>query len=38
MLDGDELREVFGAAASSTQNHGREVASRSPCNTLACAK
>jgi adenylylsulfate kinase len=24
MLDGDELREVFGAAASSTQNHGRE--------------
>jgi adenylylsulfate kinase len=24
MLDGDELREVFGAAASNTQNHGRE--------------
>ncbi|MBV4472855.1 adenylyl-sulfate kinase [Pseudomonas sp. COW3] len=24
MLDGDELREVFGAAAASSQNHGRE--------------
>ncbi len=24
MLDGDELREVFGAAATNTQNHGRE--------------
>lgn len=24
MLDGDELREVFGAAATSAQNHGRE--------------
>jgi adenylylsulfate kinase-like enzyme len=24
MLDGDELREVFGAAASTSQNHGRE--------------
>ena len=24
MLDGDELREVFGAVASNTRNHGRE--------------
>lgn len=24
MLDGDELREVFGAAASNAKNHGRE--------------
>ena len=24
MLDGDELREVFGAVAASAQNHGRE--------------
>lgn len=24
MLDGDELREVFGAAATNAQNHGRE--------------
>jgi adenylylsulfate kinase-like enzyme len=24
MLDGDELREVFGAVAANTQNHGRE--------------
>lgn len=24
MLDGDELREVFGAAAANAQNHGRE--------------
>ena len=24
MLDGDELREVFAAAAASQQNHGRE--------------
>lgn len=24
MLDGDELREVFGAVASNAQNHGRE--------------
>lgn len=24
MLDGDELREVFGAAANNTKNHGRE--------------
>jgi len=24
MLDGDELREVFGATAASSQNHGRE--------------
>ncbi|MBT9264473.1 adenylyl-sulfate kinase [Pseudomonas sp. MG-9] len=24
MLDGDELREVFGAAAANSQNHGRE--------------
>jgi len=24
MLDGDELREVFGAAAANTKNHGRE--------------
>jgi len=24
MLDGDELREVFGAVAVNTQNHGRE--------------
>lgn len=24
MLDGDELREVFGAVATSAQNHGRE--------------
>lgn len=24
MLDGDELREVFGATVSNTQNHGRE--------------
>jgi len=24
MLDGDELREVFGAAAANVQNHGRE--------------
>jgi adenylylsulfate kinase-like enzyme len=24
LLDGDELREVFGAVASNTQNHGRE--------------
>ncbi len=24
MLDGDELREVFGAAATNTENHGRE--------------
>jgi adenylylsulfate kinase len=24
LLDGDELREVFGAAADSSQNHGRE--------------
>ena len=25
MLDGDELREVFGAVASNAQNHGREA-------------
>jgi adenylylsulfate kinase-like enzyme len=25
MLDGDELREVFGAAANNAQNHGREA-------------
>ncbi|ANI00695.1 adenylyl-sulfate kinase [Pseudomonas koreensis] len=24
MLDGDELREVFGAAAANSQNHGRD--------------
>jgi len=24
MLDGDELRDVFGAAAANSQNHGRE--------------
>ncbi|MEJ5057348.1 MULTISPECIES: adenylyl-sulfate kinase [unclassified Pseudomonas] len=24
LLDGDELREVFGAAANNSQNHGRE--------------
>lgn len=24
MLDGDELREVFGAVANNVQNHGRE--------------
>ena len=24
MLDGDELREVFGAVAANTHNHGRE--------------
>lgn len=24
MLDGDELREVFGAVAANAQNHGRE--------------
>ena len=24
MLDGDELRDVFGAAAANAQNHGRE--------------
>jgi len=24
MLDGDELREVFGAVAANTQNHGRQ--------------
>jgi adenylylsulfate kinase len=25
MLDGDELRQVFGAVATNTQNHGREA-------------
>ena len=27
MLDGDELREVFGAAAANTRNHGRNKVS-----------